>query len=152
MKKGLTSHRARANINANRETVDAEVKPSARAKRARQGGSGPQCGAGKWAAEGAGKGRRPSILQRVRTLQRRDVSASRREAVPREGAAIKVAPQECFQNACPCSLQQGQAFFLSARIKGKEHERIQIFYKAMVMLMPAAPNTIFHDYFEKRVS
>jgi hypothetical protein len=42
--------------------------------------------------------------------------------------------------------------FLSARIKGKEHERIQIFYKAMVMLMPAAPNTIFHDYFEKRVS
>ncbi len=112
MKKDLTSHRARANINANRETVDAEVKPSARAKRARQGGSGPQCGAGKWAAEGAGKGRRLSILQRVRTLQRRDVSASRREAVPREGAAIKVAPQECFQNACPCSLQQGQAFFI----------------------------------------
>ena len=102
------------------ETVDAEVKPSARAKRARQGGSGPQCGAGKWAAEGAGKGQGPSILRRGRTLQRGDVFASRRAAVSREGAAIKVAPQECFQNACPC-ITAGAGVFLFACAKGKSN-------------------------------
>ncbi|MFR9214624.1 MAG: hypothetical protein ACLVKK_00055 [Ruthenibacterium sp.] len=57
-----------------------------------------------------------------------------------------------FSKRLPLQFTAGAGVFLSARIKGKEHERIQIFYKAMVMLMPAAPNTIFHDYFEKRVS